>query len=227
MPIRQHDDLPIRGVPRIRTRVLVDGESGAVATSGWEQWMAADGFIPPHYHDVEEIDNLVASMLNYARLDHPDIEMHWQDVPVEAWLRQVVAKAPADLSRIETRTGNAPDKVPLDPTLMELALSNLLVNATKYADGSVRCELTQSGDDYELRVEDDGAGIPESERESVFKAFTRIDDSRNRETGGYGLGLAIVARVAELHGGEAHVDRSPDLNGARFVIRWPLSQNGQ
>ena len=173
-------------------------------------------------HDVEEIDDLVASMLNYARLDHPDIEMNWQDVPVQAWLKQVVAKAPGDSVSIEARTESAPDKAPLDPTLMELALSNLLVNAMKYANRVVKCELAETDGYNELRVEDDGAGVPESQREAVFKAFTRIDDSRNRETGGYGLGLAIVARVAELHGGSAAVDRSPSLGGARFSIRWPV-----
>jgi two-component system sensor histidine kinase RstB len=71
-----------------------------------------------------------------------------------------------------------------------------------------------------MTVEDDGNGIPEAERDTVFKAFTRIDDSRNRETGGYGLGLAIVARIAELHGGNASVESSAELGGAKFVLRW-------
>ena len=76
-----------------------------------------------------------------------------------------------------------------------------------------------------LSVEDDGKGIPESDRETVFKAFTRIDDSRNRETGGYGLGLAIVARIATLHGGAATVDESEELGGARFSLRWRAHQD--
>jgi signal transduction histidine kinase len=171
--------------------------------------------------DVQEIDDLIASMLNYARLDHPDIKMHWQAVPAGAWLEQITNKVRTDAVHLENHTEDAPDKVWMDPRLMELALSNLLVNATKYADQGVRCTMAQNDNSYMLTVEDDGKGIPEEARDKVFKAFTRIDDSRNRETGGYGLGLAVVARVAELHGGKAIVDVSPDLGGARFSMRWP------
>ena len=108
---------------------------------------------------------------------------------------------------------------------MELALSNLLVNACRYTNEAVRCSVGQKAGEYVLSVEDDGKGVPEKERESVFKAFTRIDDSRNRETGGYGLGLAIVARIAALHGGEATVDASDELGGARFAIKWHARPN--
>ena len=175
--------------------------------------------------DVQEIDDLVASMLNYARLDHPDIEMHWQAVPASAWLEQMTNKSRSDAVQIDAYTEGAPDKLWMDPRLMELALSNLLVNAGQYAGQQVRCSLTQEANEYVLTVEDDGKGIPEDLRGQVFKAFTRIDDSRNRETGGYGLGLAIVARVAELHGGAATVNSSPSLGGARFSISWPVREN--
>ena len=175
--------------------------------------------------DVQEIDDLIASMLNYARLDHPDIKMHWQAVPARAWLEQVTNKSRTDAVQIEGHIEDAPDKVWMDPRLMELALSNLLVNATKYTENNVRCSLAQKDKHYTLTVEDDGKGIPEAVRGQVFKAFTRIDDSRNRETGGYGLGLAVVARVAELHGGTATVNSSPSLGGARFLISWPAREN--
>jgi signal transduction histidine kinase len=174
--------------------------------------------------DVQEIDDLIASMLNYARLDHPDIKMHWQAVPASAWLEQVTSKSRTDAVQIEGHTEDAPDNVWMDPRLMELALSNLLVNATKYTESNVRCALAQKDSDYVLTIEDNGEGIPEDVRGKVFKAFTRIDDSRNRETGGYGLGLAVVARVAELHGGTATVDSSPSLGGARFSIIWPARE---
>ena len=171
--------------------------------------------------DVQEIDDLIASMLNYARLDHPDIKMHWQAVPASAWLEQVTSKSRTDAIQVEAHADDAPDKIWMDSRLMELALSNLLVNATKYTEKNVRCTLAQKDSDYVLTIEDDGEGIAEDVRSKVFKAFTRIDDSRNRDTGGYGLGLAVVARVAELHGGTATVDTSPNLGGARFSITWP------
>lgn len=172
--------------------------------------------------DVQEVDDLIASMLNYARLDHPDITMHWQNVPAVEWLEQIIGKNQTESIRIDLHAEGVPDTVGMDPRLMELALSNLLVNATKYTSNTVHCSLGLMDKNFVLTVEDDGHGIPERERSTVFKAFTRIDDSRNRETGGYGLGLAVVARVAELHGGAANVDTSETLGGARFSIIWPV-----
>ena len=175
--------------------------------------------------DLQEIDDLIASMLNYARLDHPDIRMHWQEVPVEPWITLIVEKSRVDSIQISTTVEGRLDTAWIDPRLMELALSNLLVNACRYSERQVHCSARQDDDGYVLAVEDDGKGIPEAARESVFKAFTRIDDSRNRETGGYGLGLAIVARIAALHGGEATVERSAALGGACFLIRWRPRQH--
>lgn len=142
-------------------------------------------------------------------------------------MEQIVAKAPGDAIRIESLTGEGLDTVRFDARLMELALSNLLVNATRYAESEVRCTIVEERSNYVLSVEDDGAGIPDSAKETIFKAFTRIDDSRNRETGGYGLGLAVVARVAELHGGTAAVDASPTMGGARISMSWPRATYDQ
>ena len=170
--------------------------------------------------DVQEIDELIASMLSYARLDHPDIRMHWQEVPVDAWLNQTVAKSRSGDIDIKTRIEDDAQTAWMDPRLMGLALSNLLVNACRYGESAVGCSVSAQEGEYVLAVEDDGKGIPDADRETVFKAFTRIDDSRNRETGGFGLGLAIVARIAALHGGAAAVEASDTLGGARFTVRW-------
>lgn len=171
--------------------------------------------------DVQEIDELIATMLNYARLDHPDLRMNWQQVPIEPWLAETQEKARQSNKELEIVTDGSLATAWMDPRLMGLALSNLLVNACRYSRRIARCRLRELHDTYELRVEDDGKGIPEAEHETIFKAFTRIDDSRNRETGGYGLGLAIVARIAALHGGNVSVRESKELGGACFILAWP------
>ena len=73
---------------------------------------------------------------------------------------------------------------------------------------------------FQLIVDDDGPGIPAAERENIFEPFIRLDDSRDRGTGGAGLGLAIVKRVAASHNGSIEACASP-LGGARFMLRWP------
>lgn len=170
--------------------------------------------------DVQEIDQLIATMLNYARLDHPDLRMTWQIVPVESWLKQIVEKCSQPDKEIQFEYDRIDEGLWMDPRLMGLALSNLLVNACHYANRRIKCTLRRHDDQLRILVEDDGKGIPEAEQESVFKPFTRIDDSRNRQTGGYGLGLAIVRRIAELHGGTVTAGQSETLGGAALTLTW-------
>ncbi len=171
--------------------------------------------------DVQQIDDLISDMLDYARLDHPGLRMDRQEVALEPWLKQVVAASPPHEKTLETVREGGIESAWMEPRLMELALNNLLVNALRYAKSRVRVEVTRDHDVYRLVVEDDGDGIPEADRAAVFRAFTRLDTSRNRETGGFGLGLAIVARIASLHRGRVIAGASRDLGGARIAMEWP------
>ena len=170
--------------------------------------------------DVQQIDDLISDMLDYARLDHPGLRMACQQVPLESWLRQIVASSPPhDRQVVVTHDGL--DTACMEPRLMELAVSNLLANALRYAKQRVQLSVIRDHDLFRIVVEDDGEGIPENDRASVFRAFTRLDTSRNRQTGGFGLGLAIVARIASLHRGRAVAGASQALGGARLAIEWP------
>jgi signal transduction histidine kinase len=171
--------------------------------------------------DVQEVDDLIATMLSYARLDHPDLQMNWQQVPLDAWVELAADKYRDSAKALVIACEPGLGAVTMDARLMELAASNLLSNAERHAASTFRLRVSRRGDGFEMAVDDDGTGVPEASRDSVFKAFTRLDDSRNRDTGGYGLGLAIVARIAALHGGDVSVDTSADLGGASFAVRWP------
>ena len=83
-------------------------------------------------------------------------------------------------------------------------------NAVRYANSRVEIGLTRNAaEEFELTVDDDGGGILQADRERVFEPFIRLDESRDRGTGGAGLGLAIVQRVAANHGGTIDVRDSP------------------
>ncbi len=171
--------------------------------------------------DVQQIDDLISDMLDYARLDHPGLRMNCQVIPLAPWLRQVVALCPPHEKAVSTVQQDGIETAWMEPRLMELALSNLLANALRYARQRVTITVMREQDVYRLVVEDDGKGIPEGDRTSIFRAFTRLDDSRNRDTGGFGLGLAIVARIAALHRGRVVADASASLGGAKLALEWP------
>ncbi|MFL9869303.1 ATP-binding protein [Paraburkholderia fungorum] len=108
-----------------------------------------------------------------------------------------------------------------DPKLVARALLNLLRNSTRYARQAISLSAAaDAAGALVLIVEDDGPGIPLAERGRVFEPFHRLDSSRDRYTGGFGLGLAIVRRVALVHGGDVRLEEAAS-GGARFVITLP------
>ena len=109
-----------------------------------------------------------------------------------------------------------------DPDRLTQALRNLLRNAIAHTEpgGLVRLSAYERGDRVRLIVDDDGPGIPEAERSRIFDRLARLDAARSRDNGGAGLGLSIVKAIADAHGGETFVGRSPE-GGARFAIELP------
>ncbi|MBR1649002.1 MAG: two-component sensor histidine kinase [Alphaproteobacteria bacterium] len=103
---------------------------------------------------------------------------------------------------------------------LKRALSNIIGNAFNYGT-TIAVNLEGVGNKVEITVDDDGPGIPEDKREDVFKAFYRLDESRNKETGGVGLGLSIAKDVISSHGGKIELNQSP-MGGLRVLISIPL-----
>ncbi|MEU6254238.1 HAMP domain-containing sensor histidine kinase [Streptomyces sp. NPDC047043] len=117
-------------------------------------------------------------------------------------------------------TGVGAARVTGDEDALRRLVRNLGENAARYARTRVAFALADTGDGrVRLVVEDDGPGIAEADRRRVFERFVRLDESRSRDAGGAGLGLAIVAEVAAAHGGRALVE-----DGARFVVTLPSGE---
>ena len=184
---------------------------------------AKDRYLARMEADIAEIDALTTELLDYARLERGMPAMALQVVPAEAWLEDVLADArdgdgpgpPA----IDIRATAEVESVRCEPRYMARALVNLLRNARAHAHSRVAVSLRREGELTILEVDDDGGGIPACERERVFEPFTRLDHARGRDSGGFGLGLAIVRQVARWHGGDATIGDSP-LGGTRVSITW-------
>lgn len=111
------------------------------------------------------------------------------------------------------------------PAALRRAVRNLVENAVRYGERA-RVTLTVAGDGIELRVDDDGRGIPETEFERVFAPFVRLEASRSRATGGVGLGLAVARTIARSHGGDIVLLNRPE-GGLRAVMRLPQTPAGE
>jgi signal transduction histidine kinase len=96
------------------------------------------------------------------------------------------------------------------------AALNLVSNAIQHADSQVRLSVNTNNQGFSIAVDDDGKGIPKDKRDVIFSPFIKLDSSRSREQGHFGLGLAISAKVMDWHHGQIRVDAGNDLSGARF-----------
>lgn len=105
-------------------------------------------------------------------------------------------------------------------TQLARMMQNLVDNAARHARSEVTVRIGEFDGAVVLRVDDDGPGIAEADRDRVFTPFQRLDDARSREVGGSGLGLAIVAEIVRAHGGSVRVEDSPH-GGTRLRVELP------
>jgi two-component system, OmpR family, sensor kinase ParS len=187
---------------------------------------AKDNQIRAMDNTIDELEGLAAELLEYAKLERSAPVMDLRDVSTHTLIDQAIVEA-RDLAAARGQDINFEHAVGVsalkcDARYMQRALSNLMRNAQAYAQGQVRVSAETTDGRAKLVVEDDGPGIPTADRERVFEPFTRLDASRDRATGGVGLGLAIVRQVARWHGGDVHIGESAS-GGARVAIEWPLA----
>jgi two-component system sensor histidine kinase RstB len=177
--------------------------------------------------DLEELEAMVQELLVYSRYETGRVPLTLQSIPIRASVERLVAKLPEGGPPVEIAPDEgAPDELLADARAFNRALRNLLANAARHGQERVRVRWSWDDGALVLAVEDDGPGIPGAERERVFQPFARLDEARDRGSGGVGLGLAIVRRILLAHGGSVRVETS-ELGGARFVTRWPRGDAAQ
>ena len=172
--------------------------------------------------DLGALDALIEEMLTYARLDRPELPLQCSDLELGDWAGGHLADWQA--LRPDKQLEFIPPANPLpwrgDARLLERALENLIGNALRHASSRVTLQMERQQEHYLLEVSDDGPGIDPALAPQIFEPFVRLDQSRDRSTGGAGLGLAIVRSIARHHGGE--VQLLPSASGARFCLTLPV-----
>ena len=172
--------------------------------------------------DIAELDAFVTATLDYAILERADVALNIREHDFTVILPAVVEtlqRSARDEVKIRCEVSPGATRVRCDAHLMETVLRNLVYNAVRYARSEVHVLFFIRPDGlYNLRVDDDGPGIPEADRVRIFDSFVQLDDPAGRKAG-YGLGLAIVKRVVEWHGGTVAVTRA-GLGGAGLSVTW-------
>lgn len=180
--------------------------------------------------DIEALNTLIDEIMTYAKLEQGMPSIEFEDIDLFEVLDQVAVETDALKTgkEVEVLPMPVPVTVEAERRYLHRVVQNLVGNAVRYCEQKILISggLDAKGMAY-ICVEDDGPGIPEADRARIFEAFARLDDSRTRASGGYGLGLSIVSRIAYWFGGEIQVDQSPTLGGARFIMIWPASRYGK
>lgn len=165
------------------------------------------------------MQRLVEQLLLLTRADEGAVVRTHQDVDLDDLVLTEARRVRRTDLTVDT-SGVGGGRVRGDRTALDQVVRNLVDNAARHAESAVTVSVRDAGDDVELIVEDDGAGIPKEHRQQVFDRFVRLDEARARDAGGSGLGLAIVKEIVTAHGGTVEVSPSAK-GGARFAVRLP------
>lgn len=175
------------------------------------------------HRQADRMAELIQQLLSITRLDQGTEGLRLEPLDLAALVEGVCAEQPYPRQRLFCQVGGAV-WVRGDAGLLRRLLQNLIDNGFKYGtpQGHVWVTLEGKGDTARLQVRDDGIGIPEDQQEKIWQRFYQVDPAR-REGGGAGLGLAMVKKIAQLHGGRITLDSTPG-QGSTFTLSLPLEK---
>ncbi len=193
--------------------ILDDAESAESAEEKDQQLAKIQG-------TLTEMNDLVEELLTFVRLDSDQVESMMDRVQMSNMLAEVVETVRDLRPDIEFSVTSECEAIRAISRYLKRAVLNLATNAARHAVGKVAVTCVEREGMAVVTVEDDGPGVPAGLREHIFEPFARVDSSRSPSIGGVGLGLAIVSRIMDLHGGRVTVDDSI-LGGAQFRLEFP------
>jgi len=174
--------------------------------------------------ESERLTALIDNVLDFARVDRGQGSFELASAPLAETLTRAVdicrPRAERQGVTLDLALPDESTETLVDERAVEIAVINLIDNALKYAPDSraVRIGLLRDGRYFSIAVEDDGPGIPVGERKRIFERFVRGAQEAGKAQRGSGIGLSLVAQIAQAHGGRAWVEEARFAHGARFVM---------
>lgn len=169
--------------------------------------------------DLTAMESLVEILLTYARLEQGNIALTLKSLDLSEFVKSIKNEFYPDEITVNCLPETQPCEVKGDANYLSMLLHNLIQNALRHGNGTVQLNLLQKENCVVLTVEDNGSGIPQAERDHVFKPFYRVPSSAN--TQGHGMGLAIVERIVQWHGAIITLGHSESLKGLKVEISFP------
>jgi two-component system, OmpR family, sensor kinase len=170
--------------------------------------------------DLNELDQLISEFLSFAQLEHETPLLNLQTVTIGALISPLIKQLGQYSSKtIEIEPSMLTLEIEADHRTFTRALKNLIENGTKYAKSRVRISVIQQLNNTVFMVEDDGPGLNTNNIDDLFLPYMR--STSNKQAPGYGLGLAIIRKIVEWHGGDVTATHSESLGGACFKITLP------
>lgn len=176
---------------------------------------------------ARQLSRLVDDLLDVSRIAQGKIALLCRPVDVGAAVRGAIEAAAADVQarghRVELDLPVSPLRVDADPVRLSQMLGNLLDNACKYTPdgGRIVVSVEAHAETVEISVTDTGIGIDPAKIPELFELFHQVDTTLDRASGGLGIGLSVVRRLAELHGGRVHATSPGAGQGATFTLELP------
>lgn len=170
--------------------------------------------------DIVEMETMIAELLESERLDSPHGGLHLEQVNLNEIIQLICAEQGDKKPGIQFNEDKEIVLLAADPDRLKIALANLIQNALKYSDAQgkpVQVQLSREKDSIQISVQDFGQGIPEADIPFIFEPFYRVDKSRSKNTGGYGLGLSLTRKIIEAHQGKIEV-KSTLRTGTEFIL---------
>jgi two-component system phosphate regulon sensor histidine kinase PhoR len=183
-------------------------------------------FLSIIYEESLRLQRLIGDLLDLSHIESKQMQLKIEKCSIEALLQSIVRMVEDQVrDKEQTLSIEIPETflVEVDPDRFRQILLNLLSNAVHYTPvgGAITVSARQTGERWQLKVEDTGIGIPEEDLPRIFERFYRVDKARARHSGGTGLGLAIVKHLVDVHHGEIIV-QSEVGKGTAFILTFPL-----